>query len=140
MKKLLYIFFVLLTVILSSCDKEKKDGPTPPAPTKVSRTVLVYIVGDNGSNELSSFLKTNFNDMKLGLESYVTDDCNLIVYSEMVNDVPHLIQLSNLGKGVKVDTLFTYEEQNPMSKEVMSSVFKQTVTLFPAETYGLVFL
>ena len=78
--------------------------------------------------------------MKLGLESYITDDCNLIVYSEVKNDVPHLIHLSNLGNGVKADTLFTYEEQNPLSKKVMSDIIKQTVSLFPADTYGFVFL
>ena len=73
-------------------------------------------------------------------QSFITEDCNIIVYSEMKNDVPHLIQLSNLGNGVKADTLFTYEEQNPLNKKVMSDIVKQTVSLFPAETYGFVFL
>ena len=38
------------------------------------------------------------------------------------------------------DTLFTYDEQNPLDKEVMASVISQTVSYFPADSYGFVFL
>ena len=140
MNRTLYLILTFLIIILSSCEKDVIEEPKPVPAERVNRTILVYIVGDNGSYDLSSSLMKNFEDMKLGLESIITDDCNLIVYSEMENDVPHLIQLSNLGNGVKADTLFTYEERNPLSKDVMSDVIKQTVTLFPAESYGFVFL
>ena len=66
--------------------------------------------------------------------------CNLVVYSEMVNDVPHLISLKKQNGKVVADTLFTYSEQNPLAKEVMSSVISQTINYFPADSYGFVFL
>lgn len=58
----------------------------------------------------------------------------------MVNDVPHLVSLKKQNGKVVADTLFTYSEQNPLAKEVMSSVISQTVSYFPADSYGFVFL
>ena len=138
-------FFFSLLIVVSpclfvSCDKEKKYEPTPEPPVTLKRTVLVYIVGDNGWGDLSTYLLENFDDMVLGIKDVNKTDCNLIVYSEVVNDVPHLIQISNTNDVVKVDTLFTYAERNPLNKAVMSEVITQTVSLFPAESYGFVFL
>ena len=65
--------------------------------------------------------------MKAGMEEVDYSKCNLVVYSEMVNDVPHLISLKQKNGKVVADTLFTYDEQNPLDKEVMASVISQTV-------------
>ena len=40
------------------------------------------------------------------------------------------IFITKNGK-VVADTLFTYDEQNPLDKEVMASVISQTVSYFP---------
>lgn len=120
---------------------ENEDGPNGPEPREqVGRTVLVYIVGDNGVSELSELFKTNFSDMKAGMEEVDYSNCNLVVYSELVNDVPHLISLKKKNGRVLADTLFTYQEQNPLDKNVMSTVISQTLDYFPADSYGFVFL
>lgn len=129
-----------IATMLVACHDEE-EGPVKPQPREqVGRTVLVYIVGDNGNSELSSLFKINFNDMKEGMQEVDYSKCNLVVYSEMVDDVPHLISLKNRNGKVVADTLFTYAEQNPLDKNVMSTIISQTINYFPADSYGLVFL
>ena len=83
-----------LAALFAACENNENEGPEGPEPREqVGRTVLVYIVGDNGVSELSSLFKVNFSDMKAGMEEVDYSKCNLVVYSEMVNDVPHLISL-----------------------------------------------
>lgn len=142
MKLNLNVLFVCLTIVLlSACEKEEPIEPRPPQPReKVSRTVLAYIVGDNTSNDLSALLMDDFREMKAGMALVDDADCNLVVYSEMRNDVPHLIRLHKQNGKVIADTLFTYPERNPVSKAVMADVITETVRLFPADSYGLVYL
>ena len=110
-----------LAALFAACENNENEGPEGPEPREqVGRTVLVYIVGDNGVSELSSLFKVNFSDMKAGMEEVDYSKCNLVVYSEMVNDVPHLISLKQKNGKVVADTLFTYDEQNPLDKEVMA--------------------
>lgn len=130
-----------LALVFGACNNEEEKGPVTPEPREqVGRTVLVYIVGDNGQSELSELFEINFADMKEGMADVDYSKCNLVVYSELVNDVPHLISLKKKNGKVVADTLFTYGEQNPLSKEVMTTVMSQTVSYFPADSYGLVFL
>ncbi len=137
--KILSLLFSVAMLVLACHDDE--EGPVAPQPREqVGRTVLVYIVGDNGANELSELFKTNFRDMKKGMEEVDYSKCNLVVYSEMVDDVPHLISLKKKNGKVVADTLFTYTEQNPLDKNVMSNVISQTINYFPADSYGFVFL
>lgn len=132
---------VCMLVAFVACQKEEEDPLRPEPREQVGRTVLVYIVGDGGvSNELSDLFKINISDMKEGMREVDYSKCNLVVYSEMVDDVPHLISLKNKNGKVVADTLFTYAEQNPLNKDVMSSVITQTVDYFPADSYGFVFL
>ena len=135
-------FLVGLAALFAACENNDNEGPVTPEPREqVGRTVLVYIVGDAGdSNELSDLFKINFSDMKAGMEEVDYSKCNLVVYSEMKNDLPHLISLKQKNGKVVADTLFTYAEQNPLDKEVMSKVIAQTVDYFPADSYGFVFL
>ena len=142
MKKIKILSLLMgLAALFAACENNENEGPEGPEPREqVGRTVLVYIVGDNGVSELSSLFKVNFSDMKAGMEEVDYSKCNLVVYSEMVNDVPHLISLKQKNGKVVADTLFTYDEQNPLDKEVMTSVISQTVSYFPADSYGFVFL
>lgn len=134
-------FLMVLVLSLVSCQKEEDEAPVRPEPREqVGRTVLVYMIGDNGNNDLSNLLMNNFTDMKVGMTEVDYSKCNLVVYSEMLNDVPHLISLKKKGDKVVADTLFTYQEQNPLAKEVMSKVIAQAIQYFPADSYGFVFL
>ena len=141
MKKIkIFTLLLCLGAFFVACNKDD-DGPDVPQPREqVGRTVLVYIVGDNGANELSSLFEDNFRDMKEGMKDVDYSKCNLIVYSELVNDVPRLISVKKKSGKVVADTLFTYPEQNPLEKKVMSAIISQTVSYFPADSYGFVFL
>lgn len=80
-------------MLVAACHDDEEGPITPQPREQVGRTVLIYIVGDNGNNELSTLFKNNFRDMKKGMEEVDYSKCNLVVYSEMVDDVPHLISL-----------------------------------------------
>lgn len=142
MKKIKILFVLFCITLFGTACHDEDEGPVGPQPREqVGRTVLVYIVGDAGDsyNELTTLFKTNFRDMKRGMEEVDYSKCNLVVYSEMVNDVPHLISLKKQNGKVVADTLFTYAEQNPLDKNVMSTVISQTINYFPADSYGFVF-
>ena len=52
-----------LAALFAACENNENEGPEGPEPREqVGRTVLVYIVGDNGVSELSSLFKVNFSD------------------------------------------------------------------------------
>lgn len=132
------IILVCLLGMLGACQDE--ESVMRPA-EKVSRTVLAYVIGDNGQSELSPLLRQNFDDMIAGMQ-YVDDtDCNMLVYSVMKSESPRLIRLKKVDGKVIADTLFTYDgKNNPLDKTVMEEVIGKTFSLFPADSYGFVFL
>lgn len=133
----IYLLFFLSAFSFIAC----QDDPDEPKPREtVARTVLVYLIGDNGTSELSSLLLANLNAMKIGMQQVNDANCNLIVYKETVNDVPKLLSIRNENGKVVEKTIFTYNEQNPLSIDVMKDVIATTKKYFPAESYGMVFL
>lgn len=142
MKKVNILFLLVgIAAFFAACSHDDDGGPVPPQPREqVGRTVLVYIVGDNGVSELSGLFKENFKDMVEGMKEVDYSKCNLVVYSEMVDDVPRLISLKNKNGQVIADTIFTYPEQNPLDKTVMSEVIARTLEYFPADSYGFAYL
>jgi hypothetical protein len=144
MKQLKLISILLiLSVLIVSCwgsDPDQEDPVRVYPREQVERTVLVYIVGDNGQKDLSSLFVDNIADMKTGMQAVDDAKFNLVVYSEMQNDVPHLLSIYQENGNVVTDTLVTYPEQNPLEKHVMAEIIAQTIDMFPADDYGLVFL
>lgn len=138
MKLRIYTFFICLIGVLGACqDNEEVIKPAQ----KVSRTVLAYIVGDNGRNDLSSLLRKNFDDMVKGMELVDNSDCNMLVYSVMKDQPPCLIHLKKISGKVLVDTLLVYaDKENPLDKEEMKKVMSYAFEYFPADSYGYVFL
>ena len=132
------VFLICLVGVLGACqDNEEEIKPAE----KVSRTVLAYIIGDNGRNDLSSLLRGNFNDMVKGMEAVNSLDCNMLVYSVMIDEAPCLIRLKKEGQKVIADTLVVYDgKENPLDKEVMKKVMSYAFDYFPADSYGYVFL
>lgn len=53
-------------MLVAACHDDEEGPITPQPREQVGRTVLIYIVGDNGNNELSTLFKNNFRDMKRG--------------------------------------------------------------------------
>lgn len=140
MKPKILTILLCLMALFAACEKEEPAEPQPQPREKVARTVLVYLVGDNTSNDLSNLLMGNFKGMKVGMNQVDDADCNLIVYSEMKRDVPHFIRIYKNGGKVIADTLYTYPEQNPLSTEVMGNTITEMMRLFPADSYGMIFL
>jgi hypothetical protein len=131
------VLISLALIVLGACGD---DDPIPDPPAKGDeRTVLVYWVGDNGNSDLSDFAISDFNEIVEGVKNVDVTKNNVIVYSETINDVPHLIHVSKLNDKVVADTVHTYSEQNPLEKRIMSGVISTVIAEFPAKSYGLVF-
>lgn len=133
----IFLLFFFTIAFFTACH----DDPDTPKPREtVARTVLVYLIGDNGRSDLSSLLIDNLNAMKLGMQEVNDANCNLVVYKETVNELPKLLSIRNVNGKVEEKTIFTYEEQNPLSVDVMKDVIATTKKYFPAQSYGMVFL
>jgi hypothetical protein len=87
---------VVLMLLLTACH-DTKDLPTPqPIPEIASRTVLVYIAGDNS---LSSFAVDDYREMLKGVMSVNTAENNLLVYIDRGSVAPQLIRLGKYTNG-----------------------------------------
>ena len=99
MKKILLLFLSVLTFI--SCSDEI---PEEKVSLKSGRTVLAYLISNNSSTNLDSYLKQNLVDMYSGL-TQTTDSCTLIVYYRPYDNDnsgltgPCLLQFNSDGKG-----------------------------------------
>lgn len=127
--------FAICLLLLISCDDSKDVVENEEA----QRTVLVYLIADNGGNDLSSFLKTDFKEIVAGIKKVDTKLNNLLVYSEVRGDQPRLIHVRNENGVAVADTIHTYPEQNPLRIDVMSEVVDRVMTHYPAKSYGFVF-
>lgn len=133
----IYLLFFFSLVFFAACSDDS-DQPKPRE--TVARTVLVYLIGDNGRSDLSSLLVANFEAMKLGMKEVNDANCNLVVYKETQDELPKLLSIRNVNGKVEEKTIFTYGEQNPLSVDVMKDVIATTKKYFPAQSYGMVFL
>lgn len=138
MKKILFLTF-LMGVLFQSC-KDDNDPDIDIRPDgKANRTVLAYIIGDNGSNDLSSYMLSDFAEMMEGMSSVDETKNNLIVYCQTKRDLPQLIHLKKRKGVVIADTIHTYTEHNSVESSVMSEVFERVFDGYPAESYGVIF-
>lgn len=124
-----------MTTVLSlaSCIKEDYEGPDPLLP---SRTVVVYLGGDNS---LSADLSTEVEELRKGW-TYTGNRC--LVYLDAADDVPRLLSLRGGCQTYPtpfVDTLAVYAEENSASAAVFARVINDVVRLYPADGYGLIF-
>lgn len=132
--KLQLLLWSLVLVLVSACEK---DDPTPEPPARgEERTVLVLWVGQN---DLSAYAISDFNEMVEGIANVDVTKNNLIVYCDTQQDVPQLIHISKSKGEIVADTIYTYNEQNSLKKEVMSDIISKVMGEFPAKSYGLVF-
>lgn len=123
MRKIIYGIFCCL---LLACHRDDEEKPIE------SRTVLVYMAGDNSLNQ---YVEKNIQQMMLGMKDF---NGNFVVYADGFYDDPVLIQLTwEHGKAVR-QVLETYPEENSSSPETLLRVIQQTRALFPADSYGLV--
>ncbi len=143
--KVKYFVLILWTVagLFTSChsDNDVPKPPTPePAPTMANRTVLVYIVADNASNDLSSHASNDLKEMLQGIESVDTKKNNLIVYMDRKYvKKPVLIRLCrNTNNEIIQDTLKTYQDRNSVGVDEMKETLSEVFSDYPAKRSGLV--
>ncbi|MDN0071671.1 clostripain-related cysteine peptidase [Bacteroides caecigallinarum] len=164
MKKLLLL--LLSVFVFVSCSDEI---PEEKVPVKSGRTVLAYLISNNGTppyynGNLDKNLKQNLVDMYSGL-SQTTDSCTLLVYYRPYDgdadglEGPSLLQYNSDGKGninnrrslqggdlnpsrvIAEAYCSPYIEKNHNATDMktMERVLDQMVKLSPSTNYGIIF-
>lgn len=129
---------VLLLGIVACSD----DEPQEPQSSTASRTVLIYI---GGENSLNSFIERNDGlghdgdlvEMTEGAAD-VPSNCNLIVYVDDVQ-LPRIYKLENIGGEGQCTLVKEYDEDSSSADPaVLRDVWKYVIAQYPAESYGMV--
>lgn len=126
--KILSLLVCLIALFTACHDEEDKTDYG-------SRTVLVYIAGDNS---LSRFASEDLNEMIEGMQSVDDNRNNLLVYMDKGSN-PKLIRLRKDKDVVVQDVIATYDAQNSVDVDVMKNVFTTAFSHYPADSYGVVF-
>jgi hypothetical protein len=98
------------------------------------RTLLVYMIASNLGDDLK-------NNLKLMTSVATAENLNgghLLVYYSENKETSSLFEIKPDEKGVPTQhTIHTYEGQSAVSKETMRNVINEVVTLYPADSYGM---
>ena len=123
-------FLIAISLLFTLCSCHHNDDPEPD--TLASRTVLVYMAAENN---LASFAEEDLEEMKAGSKS-LRKDQNLVIYVDRAgsNKTPYLARIYN---GELVDTLYM-SKGIAADPKVLLYALKQTKTVYPAQSYGLV--
>ena len=130
----------VLSLTASMCDEDvvnqDVDNP-PPAEETLSKnhTILLYIMADNS---LYGFAKNDLNELEKGMESYLSDHANVVVF---VDDrhLPRILHYQRQKNHIVCDTVKTYEEDVcSVDPVVLQQVLDFTYNRYPARNYGLV--
>ena len=121
-------FAVLVSILLSSCDK---DIPQPNDTLKVKEnTVIVYM---GAENSLYGFSNNDLNEMRLGSKD-IPDNCQVVVFRDD-RSIPSIFLFNKNGE----TTWKTYTtDLNSADPATMKSVLKEIIREFPSEKYSLV--
>ena len=133
MKNYKYILYLLLSLlVMTGCSKD--DGTAEDARTR--RTIMVYF---NAENNLYEAASEDLNEIVTGSRN-LPSDCNLLVYFDFIDEknnpnIPTIYSLKN-GNIVKVKE---YSSQDSSDPDVMLQVFKDMMSISPANEYATVF-
>lgn len=133
MKKSLSILLSALLLLLSSCIKESDNEPELDLPT---RTVLVYLAGDNN---LSGEISATVEAIRRGWR-YSGNRC--LIYIDTQGETPKLLSVRGGCKVTPepyIETVAEYAEENSASAQVFGRVVRDVLTNYPADSYGLIF-
>lgn len=131
MKKIKILsFLVCLLALFSACHDDVKEGLE-----QGSRTVLVYIAGDNS---LSRFADEDLDEMIEGMKDVDDSRNNLLVYMDKGSN-PKLIRLKKNNGTVVQEVITTYSTQNSVDVDIMKNIFTTAFSQYPADSYGVVF-
>ena len=118
---------------MTSCGNDD-DGSSPTSGTR--RTIMVYF---NAENNLYAAAAADLLEMVDG-SKYLASDCNLLVYFDFIDEknnpnIPTIYSLKN-GNVVKVKEYSSQDSSNP---DVMLQVFRDMMSISPANEYATVF-
>jgi len=135
------VYTIALLFSLVGCSKEEIFLNPGEEPTKGTgedspkRTVLVYMVASN----LGGSLQNNLHIMTSVATKKNLNGGNLIIYYSENKGKASLFEIKPDEEGVPVrHHLRDYEGQSAVSKETMRSVIDEVVSLYPADSYGMV--
>lgn len=130
MMKKVFIFLQLILLVFTSCEKE---DPEPVIPA--NKTILVYMVANN-SLEYHGFDDKDIAEMIEGMQNSKHVG-NLILYVDKATST-QLLSIEKDEKGIYQKKLIKeYEDRNSASYSVFSSVLKEVIARYPANSYGL---
>ena len=123
---------LLSLLVMTGCSKD--DGTAEDARTR--RTIMVYF---NAENNLYEAASEDLNEIVTGSRN-LPSDCNLLVYFDFIDEknnpnIPTIYSLKN-GNIVKVKE---YSSQDSSDPDVMLQVFKDMMSISPANEYATVF-
>lgn len=137
--KLKYIVYLFISLLfLNSCGNDNNDIKEE----RPKRTVLVYVVESN----LGGYITRNIEDMITVATKENLNGGNLIVYysSKKANSDPfeteaELFEIKEGANGVITrHHIRDYEGESAISPQVMKNVLAEVVSLYPADSYGMV--
>ena len=126
-----YLLTAFCAFVLFSCSK---DDDKPTTPQLASRTVIIYISGDN---DLSHFASENLEDMTEA--SKLIDSKNhLVVFFDNAStrEMPYIAELKN-GEVVKDTGLRFSEDFYAPDPEKMREILTYIMQRYPAKSYGI---
>ena len=126
-----YLLTAFCALLLFSCSKDDDKPITPPL---ASRTVIIYISGDN---DLSSFALDDLEEMTEA--SKLIDSKNhLVVFFDNAStrEMPYIAELKN-GEVVKDTGLQFSEDFYASDPEKMREILTYIMQRYPAKSYGI---
>ncbi len=134
MKTNLYLLITLFTAgTLCSCIKDDYEGPDPNLPT---RTLIVYLAGDNN---LSAEAEQKIEALRQGW-TWTGNKC--LIYADSKDNGARLVRLRGgcpSHPEPYLETVREYGAENSASAKTFARVLGEVRTEFPADSYGLIF-
>lgn len=139
---LLPLILLPCLLVLAACTDKKDDPnpPEPPAPTPVSRTVLVYMVADNSLGD-SAFDVADIKEMTKAINEGALNGGRLLIYWNCVQTEggipPRIFEVTGEG----IIELMRYPDDTSVysvDPERVTQVMADIKTLAPADDYGLI--
>ncbi|MCD7937515.1 MAG: clostripain-related cysteine peptidase [Tannerellaceae bacterium] len=130
MYKLVFLLVCSCLFMFFSCEKNNE-----PSPAGSQRTLLVYLARDT-KDLLSELTEEKIDAIVQGWDG---KGGHILVYEDKLTASPALYRIVRSGDTNTIEIIETYPEENSASKEVLSRVIQKTVSLCPADSYGMIF-
>lgn len=130
-----FIIATLLIVVGVSCSNgDNPDGPDVPV-TPVGQTVFMFFPW---SNSLLSDFRRTVEDMQTVVAQHSMKDERIMVFMATSEREAVLFELKKQNGRCLTDTLQRYSDRPFTSRQWLTSLFSEVMTLAPASRYGMV--